>query len=65
MCGAHYFCSRLGKACINGVIGANKSDSIDVIDLIIGNLKEPKLSKGITALSKSRHEVIYQTAGKK
>ncbi len=45
-----------------GVIGTNKSDSSDVVDLIIENLKEPKVSEGITALLKSGHEVINQFA---
>ena len=45
-----------------GVIGTNKSDSNDVVDLIIENLKEPKTSEGITALLKSGHEVIDQIA---
>jgi len=48
-----------------GVIGTNKSDSNDVVDLIIENLKEPKTSEGITALLKSGHEVIDQTAWEK
>jgi len=48
-----------------GVIGTNKSDSTDVVDLIIENLKEPKNSEGITALLKSGHEVIDQTAWEK
>jgi ferredoxin--NADP+ reductase len=48
-----------------GVIGTNKSDSTDVVDLIIENLKEPKNSEGITALIKSGHEVIDQTAWEK
>ncbi len=48
-----------------GVIGTNKSDSSDVVDLIIGNLKEPKDSEGITSLLKSGHEVIDQTAWEK
>jgi ferredoxin--NADP+ reductase len=48
-----------------GVIGTNKSDSTDVVDLIIENLKEPKPCEGITALLKSGHEVIDQTAWKK
>ena len=43
-----------------GVIGTNKSDSSDVVDLIIGSLKEPKDSEGITALLKSGHEIIDQ-----
>ena len=48
-----------------GVIGTNKSDSTDVVDLIIENLKEPKTSEGITALLKSGHEVIDQIAWEK
>jgi len=48
-----------------GVIGTNKSDSSDVVDLIIENLKEPKVSEGITFLLKSGHEVIDQIAWEK
>ena len=48
-----------------GVIGTNKSDSTDVVDLIIDNLKEPKTSEGITTLLKSGHEVIDQNAWEK
>ena len=48
-----------------GVIGTNKSDSNDVVDLIIDSLKEPKTSEGITALLKSGHEVIDQIAWEK
>ncbi len=48
-----------------GLIGTNKSDSTDVVDLIIENLKEPKTSEGITALLKSGHDVIDQTAWEK
>ena len=48
-----------------GVIGTNKSDSTDVVELIIENLKEPKLSEGITSLLKSGHEVIDQIAWEK
>ena len=48
-----------------GVIGTNKSDSADVVELIISNLTEPKDSEGITALLKSGHEVIDQTAWEK
>ena len=48
-----------------GVIGTNKSDSSDVVDLILKNLKEPKVSEGITALLKSGHEVIDQLAWEK
>ena len=45
-----------------GVIGTNKSDSNDVVDLVIESLKDPKTSEGITALLKSGHEVIDQIA---
>ena len=48
-----------------GVIGTNKSDSNDVVDLIIENLKEPKTGEGITGLLKSGHEVIDQIAWEK
>jgi ferredoxin--NADP+ reductase len=48
-----------------GVIGTNKSDSSDVVDLIIGNLKEPKNSIGIEGLLKSGHEVIDQVGWEK
>jgi len=45
-----------------GVIGTNKSDSNDVVDLIIKNLRNPKIAEGITALIKSGHEIIDQIA---
>ena len=48
-----------------GVIGTNKSDSSDVVDLIIDNLKEPKNSTGIEGLSKTGHEVIDQVGWEK
>jgi len=48
-----------------GVIGTNKSDSSDVVDLIIENLKVPKVSEGITTLLKSGHEVVDQLAWEK
>jgi ferredoxin--NADP+ reductase len=48
-----------------GVIGTNKSDSADVVELIIKNLKEPKQSEGVTALLKSAHIVIDQTGWEK
>ena len=48
-----------------GVIGTNKSDSNDLVDLIIENLKDPKTSEGITALLSSGHEVIDQIAWEK
>ena len=48
-----------------GVIGTNKSDSIDVVELIISNLDEPKESEGVSALLKSGHEVIDQVSWEK
>ena len=48
-----------------GVIGTSKSDSSDVVNLIVKNLKEPKVSEGITALLNSGHEVIDQLAWEK
>ena len=48
-----------------GVIGTNKSDSNDVVELIIENLKDPKTSEGITALLRSGHEVIDQIGWEK
>ena len=48
-----------------GVIGTNKSDANDVVDLIIENLKDPKPSEGITGLLKPEHEVIDQIAWEK
>ena len=48
-----------------GVIGTNKSDSNDVVELIISNLTEPKVSEGVSALLKSDHEVIDQVSWEK
>ena len=48
-----------------GVIGTNKSDSNDVVELIISNLTEPKVSEGITSLLKSGHEIIDQISWEK
>jgi ferredoxin--NADP+ reductase len=48
-----------------GVIGTNKSDASDVVDLIIDNLKEPKNSTGIEGLLKSGHNVINQIGWEK
>lgn len=45
-----------------GVIGTNKSDSSDVVELIIENLSDPKNSTGIEGLLKSGHEVIDQVS---
>ena len=43
-----------------GVIGTNKSDSADVVGLIIKNLKESKKSNGIKDLLNSNHLVVDQ-----
>jgi ferredoxin--NADP+ reductase len=48
-----------------GVIGTNKSDSADVVDLIIGSLKEPKNASGIEELLKSGHKIINQVGWEK
>ena len=48
-----------------GVIGTNKSDSNDVVELIISNLAKPKVSEGISSLLKSGHEVIDQISWEK
>jgi ferredoxin--NADP+ reductase len=48
-----------------GVIGTNKSDSNDVVELIISNLSEPKMIEGVSALLKSGHEVIDQVSWEK
>jgi ferredoxin--NADP+ reductase len=48
-----------------GVIGTNKSDSNDVVELIISNLVEPKVSEGVSSLLKSGHEVIDQVSWEK
>jgi len=48
-----------------GVIGTNKSDSADVVDLIIDTLKEPKNTFGIEALLKSGHKFISQVGWEK
>jgi len=48
-----------------GVIGTNKSDSADVVDLIIDSLKEPKNAAGIDGLLKSGHQIIDQVGWEK
>jgi ferredoxin--NADP+ reductase len=48
-----------------GVIGTNKSDSADVVDLIINSLKEPKKTAGIEGLLKSGHQIIDQVGWEK
>jgi ferredoxin--NADP+ reductase len=48
-----------------GVIGTNKSDSADVVDLILLNLNEPKKSIGIEKLLKSGHQIVSQIGWEK
>ena len=48
-----------------GVIGTNKSDSADVVDLITDSLKEPKNAAGIEGLLKSGHQIIDQIGWEK
>jgi len=48
-----------------GFIGTNKSDSADVVDLIIDSLKEPKNTAGIEGLLKSGHQIIDQVGWEK
>jgi ferredoxin--NADP+ reductase len=48
-----------------GVIGTNKSESVDVVDLIIDSLKEPKNTAGIEGLLKSGHQIIDQVGWEK
>jgi len=48
-----------------GVIGTNKSDSADVVDLVIDYLREPKNTTGIESLLKSGHKVIDQVGWEK
>jgi ferredoxin--NADP+ reductase len=48
-----------------GVIGTNKRDSADVVDLIIDNLKVPKNSTGIEGLLKTGHQIIDQVGWEK
>ena len=48
-----------------GVIGTNKSDSADVVDLVIDALQEPKNTAGIESLLKSGHHVIDQVGWEK
>jgi ferredoxin/flavodoxin---NADP+ reductase len=48
-----------------GVIGTNKSESVDVVDLIIDSLREPKNAAGIEGLLKSGHQIIDQVGWEK
>ena len=46
----------------SGVIGTNKSDASDVVDLLISDLKEPKETMDIAMLIPAGHQVIDQNA---
>ena len=46
----------------SGVIGTNKSDASDVVDLILEDLKEPKETMDISLLIPSGHQIIDQAA---
>ena len=46
----------------SGVIGTNKSDASDVVDLLISDLKEPKETMDIAMLIPAGHQVIDQSA---
>jgi ferredoxin--NADP+ reductase len=49
----------------SGVIGTNKSDAADVVELIISNLGKPKEGKSINALVKPNHQIINQVGWEK
>jgi ferredoxin--NADP+ reductase len=44
----------------SGVIGTNKSDAADVVNLLIEDLKLPKVSGDITELLPAEHQVVTQ-----
>ena len=46
----------------SGVIGTNKSDASDVVNLILEDLKEPKATMDISMLIPSGHQIIDQAA---
>lgn len=46
----------------SGVIGTNKSDASDVVDLILEDLKEPKATMDISILIPTAHQIIDQSA---
>lgn len=48
-----------------GLIGTNKSDSIDLVNLIIENLREPKNMIGIESLLRIDHRVVDNTGWEK
>jgi ferredoxin--NADP+ reductase len=45
----------------SGVIGTNKSDAADVVQLLITDLKEPKQDGDISELLKSDHKIVDQS----
>jgi ferredoxin--NADP+ reductase len=45
----------------SGVIGTNKSDATEVVNLLISNLSEPKSNGDITELLPSDHQVVDQS----
>ena len=45
----------------SGVIGTNKSDAADVVQLLITDLKEPKHDGDISELLKSDHKIVDQS----
>ena len=44
----------------SGVIGTNKSDAAEVVQLLISDLKEPKENGDISELLKSDHKIVDQ-----
>ena len=46
----------------SGVIGTNKSDASDVVNLILEDLKEPKATMDISMLIPASHQIIDQAA---
>jgi ferredoxin/flavodoxin---NADP+ reductase len=44
----------------SGVIGTNKSDAAEVVELLIGDLKSPKIGGDISELLASNHKVVDQ-----
>ena len=46
----------------SGVIGTNKSDASDVVNLILEDLKEPKATMDISMLIPAGHQIIDQAA---
>jgi len=46
----------------SGVIGTNKSDASDVVNLILEDLKEPKATMDISMLIRAGHQIVNQEA---